>query len=502
MKIRKHVWLMNLMFVTSFILFTFAGWGQTSRIIGSNQVEHANAIARSITPLNGYVMVGFTKMSPSNMNALIVLTRPDGTPVKSVIAGGEFDDEATSIARTSDNGYVVTGWTRSAHTKMVADIFVIKFDADLKALWSKIYHLTPNDLDHKAYSIIQVNNDLNGGYAVTGSAYSPNSSILRALVLRLDVNGNVSWVRTYGLGRNLSNEGFSITQVSDQNAPNVKFAVVGRTAPHATGFGDAFLIRLQSDGVINGNASIFNGKNEEYARSVVWDGTGSNPGIVTAGWTTSVGAGIPFSNIWVAKLQAKDGTATWSNVYYWKPLTGQIEQHDKVIGDKSLILTPAKTGFNYVLAGFSCSRGPNANTNLNSFANVLLMCLKPDGNLLWGNKGTIHPSAATNNKSDEAYGVVQSMAIPGLALPGDGFAVAGWSDSYNPANPLNSDNFLLTTFAKDGTRPLGCAVQYEMELTRFTGGIALFSTYTNAMTVKDFKVTECTTNCRPFCGKI
>lgn len=501
MKIKKHVLLVGLMVCIAVIPMSLLG--QPSRIIGGAQAEHANAIARAIIPANGYVMVGFTRSfgagTPNTMNGLVVRTNPDGTPINAVIIGGSSDEEATSIARTSDNCYVVTGWARSYNTlKMNTDIFVVKFSSDLNAVrWAKIYHLSPNDLDHKATSIIEASSALNGGYVLTGSAYSPNSDTLRILVLRLDVNGNVTWVRTYGPANNLYNEGFGITEVRDKTAPNVQLAVVGRTALNKTTEGNAFIMRLNSSGSVMGT-TVYNGRYDEYARSVVWDSFGTTPGITAAGWTKTIGNGWPtYANIWVARVKAIDGTVIWSNVYFWAAITGGIERDDKVFGDKSLIVTTGSAGRGFVLAGLTLSRGPNAG----NAPNVLLLRLNLDGAIGWNGLATVHPSITAANNTDEAFGLVQSTAIPDLGLPGDGFAAAGWSNSFNPAASLANDNILLTTFGNDGKRPKGCAEQFRMESKSFTWTTQVFNSYTNAMNITDFKVGGCIVNSQAVCQK-
>ncbi len=501
MKNKKHVLLVGLM--VCIVVIPMSMLGQPSRIIGGVQAEHANAIVRSITPANGYVMVGFTRSfgvgTPNTMNALVVRTNPDGTPINAVIIGGAQDEEATSIVRTSDQCYVVTGWARSYNTlKINTDIFVIKFSSDLTAVrWAKIYHLSPSDLDHKATSIIEASSALNGGYVLTGSAYSPNSDTLRILVLRLDVNGNATWVRTYSPANNLYNEGFSIAEVRDSTAPNVQLAIVGRTALNKNAEGNAFIMRLNSTGSVMGT-SVYNGRYDDYARSVVWDSSGTAPGITAAGWTKTIGAGWPtYANIWVARVRAIDGSVIWSNVYYWAAISGGLERDDKVLGDKSLIVTTGNAGSGFALAGLTNSRGPNAG----NIPNVLLLRLNYNGGVGWNGKATVHPSITVANNSDEAFGLVQSTAIPDLTLPGDGFAVAGWSNSFNPAAPLTNDNILFTTFATNGTRPKGCALQFRMECSSFTWTSQVFNSYTNAMSIKDFKVSGCTVSSLAVCQK-
>ncbi|MCU0285528.1 MAG: hypothetical protein MUF15_03920 [Acidobacteria bacterium] len=502
---KNKQFVLPVIFVLCFVFVPLGILGQASRIIGGPGVERANAIVKAFTPANGYVMVGFTTSYgpgvPDHKNAVIVRTNPDGTPVNSVIAGGNDDEEATSIIRTSDQCYVVTGWTRSYNTyKNYSDIFVTKLNPDLSVVWAKVYHLSPYDLDHQANSIIEASAALNGGYALTGFACGPTSATRRILVMRLDASGNVSWARTYSNGTNLNNEGYGITEVFDDSASTVKLAIVGHTSYDQGVVGDAFMMRLSSYGSVFNDTTLFNGNYEDYAQTVVWDGSGSVPGIIMAGWTKSIGAGWPiYTNIWAARIKAIDGSASWAYVYYWDSSSGGIERDDKVLGDKSLIIPPGVPGSGYTLAGLTYSRGPQAGTA----PNVLLMHLNADGSIGWNSQGTVHPSFTLYNNSDEAYGITASTAIPGLEPPGDGFAIAGWSNSYYSSTPPPDDKILLSTFAGDGTRPNGCALHYTMLRSSFTISDIYFSTYTNAASTENISLSTCTLVSQEFCpGKL
>lgn len=500
MKKKKVLLLMN--FVVCMIVIPLTVLGQTSRIIGSTEDERANAIVTSLDPLNGYVMAGFTTScgvgTPNAKNAVVVRTNSDGIPINSVVFGGSEDEEATSIIKTSDECYVVTGWTRSYNTLNYSDIFVIKFNPDLTVVWAKIYHLTPYDLDHQANCIIELSSAFNGGYGLTGFACGPTTGTKRIFVMRLDVNGNFNWARTYAYSNNLNNEGFGITEVFDGTAPSVKLAVVGHTSLDQGVVGDAFIMRMNSYGNTIGSTTVFNGNYEDYAQSVLWDGTCTTPGITVAGWTKSGGGGCPsYSNVWAARIKAIDGSVIWSNAYYWN---GGIEHNDKILGDKSLIrITTDKPCSGYILAGLTYSRGPQAG----NMPNVLLMCLNGSGSLGWGSMASVHPSFTLYNNYDEAYGVVEASAIPGLPAPGDGFTIAGWSNSYSSSTPPPDDKILLSAFAQNGTRPNGCANQYLMQYSPFSMVYSNIITYTNGVTIKDIEVTPCSMVSQEFCpGKI
>jgi hypothetical protein len=475
--------------------------GQPCRLMGGPQAEKANVIVRSVTPTDGYVLAGWTKSfgpgTPNASNALIVRTDSRGAPLNAVVTTGIRDDEATSMIKTSDGDYVVTGWTRSYNpgtTNM--DIFVLKLHGDLSFHWGKVYHLSSGDYDHAATSIIGLSAAMGGGYALTGYA-STTGSNHKILVMKLDASGNVVWLATYSYPNDRWDEGYGITEVSDATAPTVKLAVVGyATVDPTSGIGDAFVLRLTSNGGIVGSTSVMAGNYDEQARSVVWDGSGTTPGIVAAGWTKSYGAGIPHNaNVWVAKIRAGNGAAIWSNVYNWA--AGLVENDDRVLGDKSLIVTSGNCGTGYAVSGRTYSQGPGTP----NAPNFLTIKVNYNGTLGWGGLATVHPSTNVNNNSDEAYAMLQVSGIPNLPVPGDGYAIAGWTNSFAPpAATLGLENFHFATLDQSGTRPAGCALRYAMVSATVAWTARTISSGTLTPTVVAMSITTCLPSSQAVCG--
>ncbi len=486
--------------------------GQPSMLIGGQKDERANVIVRAFNPVGGYVMAGWTRSfsngTPGAMKGLIVRTNAVGSPISpAVLTAGILDEEVTSMVAGRDNCYVLTGWTRNYKLTPTsfesADIFVIKLNANLSLVWAKVYHLVPDDLDHKAYSIIECGNPPHGGYALTGwVTHGDNKNGRRVIVLRLTATGNVMWVRTYQPG-NSFDEGNSICEVNSSDAPNVKFAVVGcinTSIPAQKIKRDAFLLRLDQNGIPIGPTAttIFNGKYDEEARSAVWDRTGGDPGIVVSGWTRSIGEETQiYSNVWVAKFRAQDGLRNWSYSYHWNE---KPDLDETVLGDKSLILTSGTIGNGYALTGFTYSRGSIPPDN--PTPNVLLMRLDYNGNVGWAGNVSVHPSIPLNNKFDVGLSLVQAKYTTAAGNIEDAFTVAGGSNSFNPPSPANLDkeNFLFTVFrAIDGTRPTGCAIRFIMVKIPFNWSTKYCPSFTNAASIRVLELKMCTLTGMPIC---
>ncbi len=432
---------------------------QPCRVIGGSTTDYGSAVVRAYTPHDGYVLGGWTYSfgagAPSYSNALVVRTNAYGTPLNAIVTKGSNHEQATSMVRTADTGYAVTGWTRSYNTSgSNSDVFVLRLRSDLSLVWGYAYHIAGADNDHQAYSIIEVSSALGGGYAITG--WADTAGTHRIFVLRLTAAGAVSWARYYYFAGDQWDEGYSITEVNDPTAPTVKLCVVGSAKTSSTAQGDAFVLRLTSTGDIVG-ANKLVGNYDDAARSVVPDPTGTSPGIVVAGHTKSYGLGRPtYYNVFVARLRASNGNVIWSNVYYWS--AGGLEHEERILGDKALIRTTGNLGTGYALCGRTYSRGPSTST----YANVLLVKLDYSGNVGWGGMATVHPSDTINNLTDMGYAIVQTSAVPTLPSPGDGIALAGVSNSFSKPTTLGGYNLLFSTFDKSGRRPAGCALHYAM----------------------------------------
>jgi len=97
-----------------------------SKAYGGEEFEAGKSIA--ISNDGGYVFVGYTRsFGAGGEDLYLVKTDGVGELVWTKIFGGEFDDSAQSIKSTADNGYVMTGYTKSFGTGF-SDVYLIKTD--------------------------------------------------------------------------------------------------------------------------------------------------------------------------------------------------------------------------------------------------------------------------------------------------------------------------------------------------------------------------------------
>jgi hypothetical protein len=129
----------------------------------------------------GYIAAGSTSIGALKPDFFVLKLDNNGDIEWQYAYGGDDYDIAHSIQQTSDEGYIVAGYTQSFETRR-SDFFVLKlyFNGDIE--WQRTYGGSNSD---KAHSIQQTTD---GGYIVVGSTSSYDDNFW---VLKLDSNGNI-----------------------------------------------------------------------------------------------------------------------------------------------------------------------------------------------------------------------------------------------------------------------------------------------------------------------
>jgi len=175
-------------------------WDKT---FGGSGIDKASYIQQ--TKDGGYIVAGNTfSKGAGKEDAWVLKLDSDGSLVWDKTFGGSADDNAYSIQQTKDGGYIVAGVTASKGAGH-RDDWVLKLDSDGSLVWDKIFGGSGNDY---AYSIQQTTDD---GYIVAGFTGILNWD---AWVLKLDSDGSLVWDKTFG-GSDRDQEAHSIQQTTD-----------------------------------------------------------------------------------------------------------------------------------------------------------------------------------------------------------------------------------------------------------------------------------------------
>ncbi|MCX8014826.1 MAG: hypothetical protein N2748_02290, partial [candidate division WOR-3 bacterium] len=183
------------------------------------------------------------------------------------------------------------------------------------------------------------------------------------------------------------------------------------------------------------------GANDDEGYSIILDGMD----LVIAGWTNSYAPqpaqGPNKANVFVWKTNLMTNFDIYGKVYGW------ADEDEKLMDEQGLIKT---NDGNYTIAGWTCSQGPGAPPNPNF---LLIKIHNPTGNVIWSR---VHPSVPGAN-SEQAYPIIQTA--------NNGYAVAGWTNSFGIAQ---SEDFHFLTLDQNGSRPV-CVLSINPDTGRFFG---------------------------------
>lgn len=125
--------------------------------------------------------------------------------------GGKYADVLRSMEQTTDNGYILAGYSNSpisgdktVNNKGIGDFWIIKINDTGEIQWQNTYGAEGDD---QPYVIHQT---IDGGYIVGGNSNSKNALTTMGgivsngtdyWVLKLDPDGEVLWSKTYDFGK-------------------------------------------------------------------------------------------------------------------------------------------------------------------------------------------------------------------------------------------------------------------------------------------------------------
>ncbi|PCH95280.1 MAG: hypothetical protein COB85_04685 [Bacteroidetes bacterium] len=426
------------------------------RSIGGSKSDGGSSISGTFD--GGYIVAGYSYSDDGDVHghhgtfsfadALVVRYTANGDTLWTKSFGGSLDDVPNKILQTPDSGFVFVAFSKSSDGDITGhhgsgstwDIWVVKLDASGNLIWEKSYGGTNHEY---GLGIDIVGNQ---GYIVAGSARSTDDDVWGNLggadfwVLRLDLNGDTIWTKSYGgTGYEYAED---IKTTSDGG-----FIVVGECASSNidvtsnNGSDDYWILKLDSVGTIDWQKS-YGGSSWEWPYAVEQTVDG---GYIVGGFTRSsdldVHGSHGFEDYWVLKLDNL-GDTVWT-----KALGGSG-------ADKGLDLFEYCDG-SITITGWSKSNDGDINDHNGSVdsTDIWVANLDSKGNINW-----TESIGGTNN--DEGSG---------LYLTSDGYYVTtGYSRSSDGDATLNQggyDQWTLKQFA-NRTIPSICMVTVDSTSTK------------------------------------
>lgn len=186
----------------------------------------------------GYVLTGTSRSfgagNSGNRDLYLVKTDDSGEVAWTQVLGEDRDDVGHAVRQTSDGGYVVTGYSKSFGARDY-DTWLIKTDGAGSLQWQSFYG-GPAD-DRTIYG--EQTDD--GGYILIGYTRGFDAVGWDLFLVRADAAGEVTWHKTFG--GPAEDTGYTVRQTSDSG-----FVLTGETYSLGEGGGDMYVIKLNRDG--------------------------------------------------------------------------------------------------------------------------------------------------------------------------------------------------------------------------------------------------------------
>lgn len=265
-----------------------------TRTYGGNQSEEADCIQE--TSDDGFIICGATNsFGAGGTDVYLVRTDENGDTLWTRTYGGDLTDWGFAVQQTSDDGFIVAGWSDSFSAS--TDVYVVRTNALGDTIWTRTYGGNMLDV---AYSIEQTSN---GGFVITGihESIKPSGNIVFDMYLiKINEEGDVLWTKTYGGNHN---------EIANfvQETTDGGYVLAGMTG-EGTGSHNFYLVKTDSNGDTLWTRA-WGGLGDDMAYSVKQTNDG---GYIVTGDSESFG---PLEhNIYIVRTD-QDGNTLWTQTY-------------------------------------------------------------------------------------------------------------------------------------------------------------------------------------------
>jgi hypothetical protein len=176
-----------------------------NRTFGGPETDGAHAVVEALD--GGYLVAGSTQSYGSGGSDIwLMKIDSSGNEVWNKTFGGPYSDDAYSLQRTADNGYIIAGETAS-YGAGGSDVWLLKINASGHELWNRTFGGLNSD---HSYSVHQT---AGGGYIMAGYTDTYGAGSTDMWLIKADEMGNEQWNRTFG-GASFD-LGYAVEETSD-----------------------------------------------------------------------------------------------------------------------------------------------------------------------------------------------------------------------------------------------------------------------------------------------
>ncbi|MCG3164798.1 MAG: hypothetical protein POELPBGB_00557 [Bacteroidia bacterium] len=262
---------------------------------GANELDYANSVQQ--TTDGGYIMVGSTEsFGAGGQDVYLIKTDWVGNIVWTKTYGGPGHDEGYAVKQTTDNGYIVAGYTKTTlGGGGDYNVYIIKTDQAGDTLWTKIY----GGVFGEWAEDIEFTSD--GGYVIIGSteSYGTTGGWRNAYLIKIDSEGIAEWNSIYGGLENNSSEN-NVWATSVKQTQDGGYIISGTAEPFGLDYRNPFAVKINSTGDTLWTKTYSSPLNSNYQYSAVF--TTSDSGFVfCGGWAFIIKTTASGELIWAKK---------------------------------------------------------------------------------------------------------------------------------------------------------------------------------------------------------
>lgn len=300
-------------------------------ILGGSSSSSPNSISSSKLDENSFTTDNYSKSEKSrgSMDYWVVKLDKEGVIQWQKTYGGQYSDILRSMEQTSDEGYILVGYSNSPVSgdktetnKGVGDYWVVKINDAGVIQWQKTYG---GDGDDQPYVIHQTKDE---GYILGGNSNSSNALTTQGgivsngtdyWILKLDKEGGVIWSKTFDFGKVdiltslVENDdstyligGHARNSRPKSGGGSLASKAVGMVAKEKDGINDYIALKINGEGDEVWNKSVGSG-GEDILRKLIEtrDGGYLMAGTSNSGSSKDKNSNIGANDFWVVKLKDK-----------------------------------------------------------------------------------------------------------------------------------------------------------------------------------------------------
>jgi len=244
---------------------------------------------------NGYIITGFSVyQSTIDRKALMVKTDEYGNLIWEKYYNNFQNTAGYCVRETTDGGYINVGYIENSVLQST-NVYVTRFDNMGDTLWTKIFN---HDIRDRGMSIRQT---IDGGYIIAGFTCDSMGLGCDVYLIKINSLGDTEWIKT--IGGPTSDQAYCIEQTFDNG-----FVILGST--FSNGNRDIYLIKTNENGDTL-FTKTYGGNNTDNAYSVKQTSDG---GYIMVGETISFNSGENYYDMYLIKTD-EIGDTLWTKRY-------------------------------------------------------------------------------------------------------------------------------------------------------------------------------------------